>query len=94
MYFLTNGLKLNPIYHVRYWMGLTSTAAGQASRFAWTDKITPAPVGNFYKNWGTETSRWAAGHALQPASRAASLLLHQLPPPALPARSLLQLPRN
>jgi hypothetical protein len=58
-YFLTNGLKLNPIYHVRYWLGLTTTTAGQASRFAWTDKVTPAPVGTFYKNWGIEASRFA-----------------------------------
>jgi hypothetical protein len=63
MYFLTSGLKLNPIYHVRYWMGLTTTLAGSASRYVWTDNVTPAPVGSFYKNWGTEVSRCAEGGA-------------------------------
>ncbi len=58
-YFLTNGLKLNPIYHVRYWMGLTTTTAGSAAAFRWTDGVTPAPVGQFYKNWGVETSVFA-----------------------------------
>jgi hypothetical protein len=58
-YFLTNGLKLNPIYHVRYWMGLTTTTPGSAAAFKWTDNITPAPVGQYYKNWGVERSVFA-----------------------------------
>jgi hypothetical protein len=59
-YFVTEGLKLNPIYHVRYWLGLTTTSPGSAAGFRWTDNITPSPSasGN-YANWGVETSVFA-----------------------------------
>jgi hypothetical protein len=60
-YYVTQGLKLNPIYHVRYWLGLTTTSAGSAAGFKWTDNITPSPTGSNYANWGVEVSVYADG---------------------------------
>jgi hypothetical protein len=78
-------------------MGLTAASAGSASNFRWTDNITPAPTGNFYRNWGTEVRQqrfcasvkrkpsWAA----QAVMRSAHAALRPPPAQGRPSRALL-----